>query len=157
MSISKRAPNTILLATPGGPRVIVDEFIASEAITPGHLIERVPDQASDAPQWRKNASATNIAPPIVALEQSHYNLGVDDAYAVGDLVCAAYVRVGDVIWGLLPSGQDIQMSEYLQPNGDGTFKSATAVTATANVAQWQSLDNIGAITELTRCRIERIQ
>lgn len=157
MTISPRDPNTILLSTPGGPRVIVDQFIASEAITPGHLIEMIPAQSSAAPQWRKNASATNVAPPIVALEQSHYNLGVDDDYAIGDLVCAAYVHVGDVIWGLLPSGQNIQMSEYLQSNGDGTFKTASAVTADANVAQWQSLDNIGSITELTRCRIQRVQ
>lgn len=156
MAISKRAPNTILLATPGGPRVIVDEFIASEAITPGHLIETVPDQDSAAPQWRKSASATNVAPPIVALEQSHYNLGVDDDYAIADLVCAAYVRAGDVIWGLLASGQDIQMGEYLQSAGDGTFKSSTSVAAGDDVAQWKSLDNIGSITALTRCRIERL-
>lgn len=156
MTIERRAPNTVLLFT-GGPRVIDNEHVASEAITPGHLIEPVPAQASDALTYRKNASASEILVLCVALEQSHLNLGVDDAYASGDLVTACYLKTGDIFWGLLPSGQNIQVGEYLQSNGDGTLKSASATTAAANVAKLQSLDNLGAVTSLTRVRVQVIQ
>lgn len=157
MSIVPRNPNTILLFDGGFAPVHDNEHIASGIITPGMLIEIVPDQASAAPKYRFHTTSTEQVSIIVAGEQNWMNLGVDDDYADGDLVDAIYLKPGSIIWGLLASGQNISMGEKLQSAGDGTLKSATATTAAANVAKFQSLDNIGAVTVLTRVRAQVIQ
>lgn len=157
MAITPRAPNTILLYDGGFAPVRDNEHVASGVITPGMIIEQVFDQAVAAPKYRANASATEIVSLIVAGEQSWMNLGVDDNYADGDLVDAIYLKPGSIIWGLVASGQNIQMSELLQSAGDGTLKTATATTADAGLAKFQSLDNLGAVTVLTRCRVQVIQ
>lgn len=152
MAITKRDPNTIFL---GGPETIVDEFPASEAITPGHLIELYDD--SGTMKWRKHATDSEQVSIAVALEQGHFNKGVDDAYAADDQVVAAYLRAGSTFWGLIASGQDISAGELMQSAGDGTLKTAAATTAAANTAKFQSLEAPGAVTELTRLRVQVIQ
>lgn len=152
MAITKRDPNTVYLA---GPITRVDEFPAGEAITPGHLIELYDD--SGTMKWRKHATSTEQVTLAVALEQGHFNLGVDDAYAAGDQVVAGILCPGSTFWGLIASGQDISSAELMQSAGAGLLKAATATTAAANVAKFQSLDNPGAVTELTRLRVQVIQ
>jgi hypothetical protein len=125
-------------------------FEATEAITPGHLVELV-DSGSEN-KWQKHATAANVQPRTVAIDQSWNDLGVDDAYAAGDAVAVAHMFVGCVFWGLISSGQDISNGEHLQSAGDGTLKSATASTAAANVAHYISLDNPGSVTVSTRIR-----
>lgn len=151
MSVTVLDPNTILLH---GMRNVVNDYLASEAITPGHLVELA--ASSGVLKWRKNASATNQPTLAVALNQEEMNKGVDDAYASGDLVEAHFLKPGDVWWALVPSGEDIAIGDLLQSNGDGTLKEATAATATANVARFQALEALGAITVLTRCRVQVI-
>lgn len=156
MAITKRPPNTILLGG-GGPgaenaATHVNDFVAGAEITPGMLIETYDD--AGATKWRPHSTAADVQPVAVALEQIMLNLGVDDVYAIGDLVQAAILKPGSMFWGLLPSGQDIANQEFMQSNGDGYLKSATATTAAANVARFKSHDSIGAITAVTRVRTE---
>lgn len=154
MAISKRAPNTILLA--GKDRVIVEnEIVAGEAITPGHLVELYDD--SGTTKWRKHATATEIATLAVALDQIELNKGIGDAYAAGDAVKAAFLTPGCVFFGLIPSGQNISNGEFLQSNGDGTFVTASATTQDAALAKFQSLDNPGSVAVATRVRIQVVQ
>lgn len=155
MALSKSPPNTILLGggLPGGDQAgtKVNEYVGSATITPGMLIE----QHSDAGKlkWRPNSSATNVVTPVVALEKSLHNKTVDDTYAAGELILAYHLRKGSTWWALLPSGQNITTGDYLQSNGDGMLKEATSVTAGDNVAQFQALETLGAITVTTRCRV----
>ena len=128
-----------------------DEHVASAAITPGYLIELHSD--SGTLSWRKNASATNQATMAIALDDPARNKGIDDDYADGDKVRAAFLRPGAVFYGEIPSGQDIAVGDYLQSNGNGQLKEATAATATANVARFQSLDAPGAVAADTRLRV----
>lgn len=154
MSIPKNDPNTIYLGggLPGGEgATVVNEYIAGVAITPGMLIELYNDGGKM--KLRPHASAGAVVAPWVATEQIQWNLTVDDPYAINDLVNSVHLRKGSTFWGLVPSGQDISGGEFLQSNGDGKLKSASATTTDANVAQFQSLDNLGAVTEDTRCRV----
>lgn len=145
-------PNTIFLADGDNE---VNDLVAGEAITPGHLIE-VYAASAGVNKWRKNSSATEYAALAVALDQPELNMGVDDAYAAADKVRARFLDAGDVFWGLVPSGQTIANGDLLQSNGDGTLKKATATTADANLGRLQALDNLGAVTTLTRCRVQVI-
>lgn len=152
MALTRKNPNTIHL---GGPKVLVDEYVASAAITPGYLVEQHSD--SGTLKWRKNASATEQVTLAVALDQPEFNLGIDDDYAAGDLVKAAFLAPGSVFYGLIPSGQNIAVGALLQSNGDGKLKAASATTAAANVAKFQSLDAPGSVTADTRLRVQVIQ
>jgi hypothetical protein len=151
MALTRKNPRTVHL---GGPMVLSNEHVASAAITPGYLVELHSD--SGTLKARANASATNQPTLAVALNQPEQNEGIDDAYAAGDLVKMGFLAPGSVFYGVIPSGQDIAVGDYLQSNGDGKLKEATAVTATANVARFQSLDAPGAVTADTRLRVQVI-
>jgi len=154
MSITRQNPRTVMLACKGDP-LIVDDLVASEAITPGMLIETHLDSSDQ--KWRKNASATIVTEMAVALNRSMLNKGIDDAYAAADLVEAWKLRTGDVFYGILPSGQDIVLGDYLQSNGDGKLKEAADGDATDNVALFKALSSPGSVTADTRVIVERIQ
>lgn len=151
MAIAKTPPNTILLGggLPGGDGALTkdNEHVASAAITPGMLIELDADL-----KYKPHASATEMQSVIVALEQTIHDKGIDDAYAINDLVLAAHLRKGSSFNAIVPSGQDITKGDRLQSNGDGKLKEATATTAAANVAVFQALETIGAVTADTRLR-----
>lgn len=160
MSISKLNPNTIWL---GGPvhEVAHDDadglgtHKASAAITPGMLVEQHAD--SGELKWRPHDTDSEQVSLAVALNQPYLNKGIDDDYAIGDLVRVGWFAPGSTFYGIIPSGQDIAVGEYLQSNGDGKLKTASATTATANVAKFQSLDAPGAVVADTRIRVQVIQ
>lgn len=153
MAITRRAPNTILLASnPGKPTV--NDYPAGGAITPGMLIELYNDTVL---KFRANASATEIAAACVALDQIEMNKGISDAYAVGDLVKAHFLDPGDVFYGIIPSGQNITQGALLQSNGDGKLKAATATTQDAGLGRFQALDSPGSVLADTRVRVQVIQ
>lgn len=153
--IVKNPPNTIYLGggLPGGEggATVVNEYSAGVAITPGMLIELYKNGSTL--MLRPHASAGEAVAPWVATEQIQFNLTVDSVYPSGELVNSVHLRKGSTFWGLVPSGQDISKGEFLQSNGDGKLKSASATTADANVAQFQALDELGAVTADTRCRV----
>lgn len=155
MAVSKRNPNTILLGggLPGGDggHTIDNEIVAGVVITPGMIIELYTD--TDKAKWRPHASAAEMVSVVVALEKSLHNKTIDDTYAINDLVLAAHLRHGSEFYALVPSGQDISSGEFMQSNGDGKLKTASATTAAANVARFQARETIGAVTADTRCRV----
>lgn len=157
MAISKRTPRTILLAPSKDKVVLVDEedFLASAAITPGMLVEM--HDNSGATAWRPHDTDSEMVSVAVALDRPENNYTIDTDYAVGDMVPVAFLPPGAMFYGIIPSGQDISNAELLQSNGDGKLKAATATTATANTAKFQSLDNPGSVTVDTRIRVQVIQ
>lgn len=152
MAITKRAPTSVVVF--GDCSHPVNDLAVGEAATPGHLAEMYDDGGVN--KWRKHPTSTEQVTLAVFMEQGEMNKGIDDAYAAGDLAKVWFLKPGDVFYGLIPSGQTIANAAKLQSNGGGTLKAATATTAAANVARFQSLDNLGAVTTMTRCRIQVI-
>lgn len=154
MAITRKTPTLVLLHSVLDNPIITDDLAASAAISYGYLIERHSD--SGVLKWKANASATNQVEMAVALDEPELNQGLSGAYAAGDLVKAWHLQVGDVFYGVIPSGQDIAIGDLLQSNGDGKMKEATAATADANVARFRALSAPGAVTADTRVKVERI-
>ena len=144
MAITRNDPGTIFL---GGPRTVVNDLAASEAITPGMLVEKF----NNAGVWRvKKHSLTSAAGSQYATEQSMLNKGVDDAYAANDLVETSIGAPGSTFWALIASGQTIVFGNALESAGDGTLKVFSAGTKIANALESKTA------TALTRLRIEVI-
>lgn len=158
MALTKRPPNTIFLGGGGpggeGGLTYVNDIAAGAVITPGMVIETYDDNG--VTKWRPHSTAAGVQSRAVALEQLMLNKGVDDNYAINDLVQAGILLAGSMFWGLIPSGQNISNQDYLQSNGDGYLKEATSSAAGDGVAAYKAHDTLGAVTVPTRCRVEVI-
>lgn len=144
MAITRYAPNTIWL---GGPRTVINDMAAKAAITPGHLVERV--NTAGVWRWQKHGTAGGPAQIAVATEQSMLNKGVDDDYAIGDLVEVCEGTNGTNAWMLVASGQDIAYGDKLESAGNGTLRKLAAGTPL-----FVALETKATVTVLTRIRVE---
>lgn len=121
------------------------------AATPGMLAEYYLN--SGVFSVRPHSSATLIPTLAIFLPQTIHNKSIDDVIPIGDFPTVEFLEPGDVFFGIIPSGQNIAMGDYLQSNGDGKLKAATATTAAAGVARFQCVDvSPGAVTADTRVR-----
>lgn len=136
MSITYLQPNTIWL---GGPRTQVNDLQAGVAICPGMLVERYNPSGSKA-QVRPHATASVATNRMLATEASMINKGVNDGYAIGDLVECSEGAGGTEFWALIASGQSIVPGQKLESNGDGTLK-AYATLGAALFAAVEKVDN----------------
>ena len=146
MSITRLPPNTIWL---GGPRTEIGDFAASEAVTPGHLVERFNN--AGVWRWRKHATAGQATARAFATEQSMLNKTVDDAYAANDLMEVTEGAGGTNIWAFIASGQNIAYGQRLESAGDGTLRALASGVALA-----QALETKASVIVLTRIRVECI-
>jgi hypothetical protein len=144
MAITRLNPNTVFL---GGNRVQVNDLAASEAITPGHLVDRFNN--AGVIRWRKHATASIAVAPAFATEHAMANKGPDDAYAAGDLVEVSIGEPGAVFWAFIASGQNIVAGNKLESAGDGTLKIFGSGVVLAS-----ALENKPTVTALTRIRVE---
>lgn len=144
MSITRFNPNTIFLA---GRREQIGDIAASEVITPGMCVELF--NSSGTIRFRKATAA--LAGAIVATNQSMLNKGVDDTYAIGDLMEASVAISGSTWWALIASGQNIAAGNRLEHAGDGTLR-----ILAAGVPVFKALENKPTVTTLTRIRVERL-
>ncbi len=124
-AITNQTPKTIWL---GGEVTRVNIETADAAITPGNLIER------SATGYKKHSVAGALG-TTYADNQSSLNLGVDVAYAIGDLVEAIIGRPGTSVWALLPSGANITKGDKLGSNGDGTLHAVGGGTEIARALE----------------------
>lgn len=144
MSITRNNPNTIFL---GGDRTQIGDLAASAVITPGMLVERF--NSGGVIRWR--VATTDIAgPPALATEQAMVNKGVDDNYAIGDLMEVSVLHKGGTGWAFIASGQNIAAGDLLGSAGGGTLKTG------ATVARFTALENKPTVTVLTRIRVEAL-
>jgi hypothetical protein len=150
MALTKRAPNTIHL---GGQIEKLNEHVAGVAITPGMECEFYDD--SGVMKVKPLASTTQVPTGIIALEKLLHNKGVDDTYAINELVILAKFLPGSSFWGLTPSGQNISAGEHMAPNGAGMHISATNAAA-GGVAVYQALDAPGLVAATTRVKLQRL-
>lgn len=146
MAITRLDPNTIFL---GGEHTQLGDLAASEAITPGHLVERF--NSAGVIRFRKHATAGANTAQLVALNHAMANKGPDDAYAANDLVEVSAARGGAAYWMLIASGQNIAAGNRLESAGDGTLRILAAGTAL-----FTALENKPNVTVATRLRVEAI-
>jgi len=145
MSITRYDPNTIFL---GGERTQIGDIAAAEVITPGMLVER--RNTAGVIRFFKATAAVQTG-GLVATNQSMLNKGVDDNYAIGDLMEVSALRTGATAWMLIASGQNIAAGNRLESAGDGTLR-----IFASGVAQFAALENKPNVIVLTRIRVERV-
>ena len=148
MSITRSNPNTIFL---GGDKTIENSLACSIAITPGMLVERFNN--GGITRWRPSTTNGLAGPAAVALEHAMANKGVDDAYAINDLVEVALLHKGAAAWMLIPSGQNVAFGDLLGDNGSsvpGTLKTSPTVP------RFVALENKPTVLVQTRIRVEAI-
>jgi hypothetical protein len=135
MAITPLQPNTIWLAGPAP--AMVNDLAAGVAICPGMLVERyVPSGVII--RLRPHATASVATGRFVAVEHSMVNKGVNDGYAINDLVECVELMGGSSAWMLIPSGQSITAGTKLESNGDGTLKTY----ATLGAALFSALETV---------------
>jgi len=147
MAITRLNPNTIFL---GGDKTDVSDLACSIAVTPGMLVERFNN--SGIIRWRPSTGNGTAKPPAVALDHSMANKGVDDNYAIGDLVEVGLGHKGSAWWMLIASGQTVSAGDLLGDAGSGT---AGTLKTSPTVALFTALENKTALA-LTRIRVEAL-
>jgi hypothetical protein len=144
MSVTQNDPGTVFL---GGDRTQIGDLVVSEAVTPGMLVERFNN--SGVIRWRK-ATADIAGAAAVVMNQSMLNLGVDTAYAAGDLAEVSILHPGASAWMFIASGQNVAAGVLLGSAGDGTLKTG------ATVARFVADENKPTVTVQTRIRVTAI-
>lgn len=124
-----------------GEPIVDEQNTASEAITPGHLIE------IDTNEWRKHATSGGAAAPIFAMERDELGKEISVAYADGDYVKAGYYAKGDRVNAIIPSGQDVSEGDEMESDGAGRLKAGTTKPVARAAA------DSGAVTEDTRLAV----
>ena len=120
---------------------VIEEFVASAAITPGHLVEFV---ASSTGEIKAHATAGGNALPMFALEDELQGKGINDAYAHEDPVQCWIPGRGDVVNALLKDGEHVEIGDWLESAGDGTLQKHVEDSAGVGTL---SLQIVGASTE----------
>ena len=94
-----------------------NEAKAAEIITPGMLIE-----LTSAALVQPHSTVEGNVAACFAMEDALQGKGIDDNYAVGDIVqCWTPVR-GEEVNAILADGYDIDVGDFLASNGDGMLR-----------------------------------
>lgn len=141
MAVTRYDPNTIYL---GGKIIRVNDITASEAMTPGHLIERA------GGQYQLHTAAA-AGPLTLALDAPEMNKGVDDDYAAGDLVWAGVLPAGSTGWAWLASGENVSDGDLLESGGSGMF-----VALASGVALARAIEDKDTTAGDARLRVEAV-
>lgn len=144
MTIPRYEPHMIHL---GGPAVEINDYEASEAITPGMLVELF--TSGGVTRFRKS-TLTGAQSVHVMRNMSMQNVGIDDACAAGDLIEVLACQPGTTVYGLIASGANIAAGDPLSDAGNGYFKAASGVTIARAI---QTVDN-SAGPSTARIRVE---
>ena len=93
------------------------ENLASGAITPGHLIERLA-----ATTVRNHTTSGGNAQKMFALEDELQGKEIGEDYATGTRVMFGIFRAGDEVYARIANGQTVAYGNLLESNGDGELK-----------------------------------
>src|SRR5678816_2016707 len=148
MSITRLNPNTIFL---GGDRTQVNDLACSIAVTPGMLVERFNN--GGIIRWRPSTTNGLAGPAAVATDHAMANKGVDDNYAIGDLVEVSILHKGAAAWMLIASGANVAAGDLLGDNGSST---PGTLKTSPTVPRFVALENKPNVTAQTRIRVEAI-
>jgi hypothetical protein len=121
----------------------IEEFVASAAITPGHLVEVI-----SGGEIRVHTTASGNVLPMFAFENELEGEGIDTAYAHEDPVQVWIPTRGDIVNALLADGQTIVAGDFLESAGDGTLTKYVADHwHSADVGTVYPLQIVGVATE----------
>jgi len=95
-----------------GTPMVDEQFDASEAITPGHLIELF--DVSGVGEWRKHGTAADNTAKAFALERDELGKEITVAYAINDKVKAGFFAPGMMVNALIASGQNLNVGDFLE-------------------------------------------
>ena len=145
-------PNTIILYGQGCRK----EGIASEAITPGHLVE-----FGGSNDLQKHGTAAGNARKAFAVENDLIGDGINDAYATGEQVQYNVFQSGDEVYALVADGATaITKGAGVESAGDGTVRITSTSSATSDLERdgivgyaLEAVDNSGGGSAV-RIRIE---
>lgn len=101
---------------------VVVEHVANAILFPGSLIELI---STNKVKLHATAGG-NVVPKMFALEDELQGLGIDTAYAAGDVVQCWIPTSGDVVLGILADGQSVNIGDALESNGAGYLRAHTA-------------------------------
>jgi hypothetical protein len=129
-----------------------EDGVASAVIKPGYLVDGVLSVAA-------HAVAAGACPRTFALERDELGAGIDDTYRgigtissdyqIGDTVKIGSFAPGMRVFAFVASGQNISINARLESAGDGTLRAFGSGTIIG-----RALETLGAVTGLTRCRVE---
>ena len=110
------------------PEPVLEEYKADAALTPGHLLE-----INSTNEVKKHATSGGKCYALIALENSQQGKSITDDYVLGEQVYCAWLRTGDEFFGILANGENVGQGDYLESNGDGTFKKLVADTSALSI------------------------
>lgn len=119
--MTAQARNVIVLQ---GLPIYNEDGVASEAITPGHLVQGVTSIS-------KHSTAGAATPAAYACERDEMGNGISVAYAINDVVKVAVLAPGDRVQAFIASGQNIAENARLESAGNGTLRVLAAGTPIA--------------------------
>ena len=118
---------------------VIEEFVAASTITPGMLVEPTSTGTIKA---HDTAGANQMA--MFALEDELQGGLISDDYSALDQVQVWVAGRGDMVYGILVTGQNVTAGAYLVSNGDGKLK---ALADFASVGGVETLEVVGQATE----------
>ncbi len=122
------AIKTIIVS--GSPQV--EEALANVAITPGELIEWVPNASFR--RLRVHGSSTGAAVPMFALENEVFGDEIGEAYASGETVRFATCPKGTIILARITANVNLEVGDWLESDGNGELQLSTSDNALVRVA-----------------------
>lgn len=139
----KTRPTRIQLKGEG----VFEEGRAAAIITPGMLVT-----LNSSGNVIPHATAGGRAEKAFALEDALQGRGIDDNYAVNELVAYAIQSPGDVVFAWLAAGETAAPGSLLSSNGDGTLQ-VVAGTETAVGVALEARDNSDTSSLNARLRV----
>lgn len=107
---------------------VIEEMVASAAITPGMLLI-----IESTGKVKAHNQADKDAFPIFALEDELQGKGIDDAYATNDPVQCWIPYRGDIVNAILADGQKVVIGDPLTSDGYGRLKKHVTDTGASTV------------------------
>ncbi len=134
------AIKTIIVS--GHPQI--EEAQANAAITPGELIEWVPNASFR--RLRAHATSAGAAAPMFALENELIGDEIGTAYASGETVRFATFPKGSVVLARIAANITLETGDWLQSDGNGELTNSTSNNESVRVGQAdESLTSTGSI------------
>lgn len=141
---------------------VMQEGIATNALTPGHLLERT----STANELQVHSAAGGRHQCIIAVEDELQGNEIDDAYANDARIFFKFFLRGDVFFGKIANAQNVAIGDYLVSNGNGELKKAGVELIDSSAIEQETpvgvaLDAVdmsgsSAVDPTGRCRVEVI-
>lgn len=112
---------------------IRDEKDATNAITPGDLVERLSDGTV-----QKHSTAAGPVNPLFAIENAPEGNGLDDDYADGDLVQLWKPQSGEQVYARSDdtTAGAIVIGDFLESDGNGRVRGLTVGQSSAAVDEF---------------------